>query len=193
VLALVGGTAGLLIAQWVVAAIGRDVLAIDLPRLHELQIDRIAVFFASAVSLVSSVAFGLVPARQALNDDLNGALRGAAGRQTTASTARQSLLAGVEVAIAVMLLIAAGLLFKSLSRLQHVDPGFDPRGVLTFQLSLPAASYSRPAQIAAFYDELMKRIEALPGVDAAGAVTNLPLGGSNQTSQFPIEGSPARS
>ena len=87
-----------------------------------------------------------------------------------------------------MLLIAASLLFQSLSRLQRVDPGFDPRGVLAFQLSLPVASYRMPAQQATFYDDLMARLRAVPGVTAAGAVTNLPLGGSRSTSGVTVEG-----
>ena len=88
--------------------------------------------------------------RQALSGNLTQALRGAASRHGTAAAARQSALAAAEVAIAVMLVIAAGLLFKSLARLQQVDPGFDPRGVLTFQLSLPSSSYADPSRIAGF-------------------------------------------
>jgi putative ABC transport system permease protein len=196
-LALIGGAVGVLLAQWGLAAIRRDVLGIDLPRVHELQLDPVALLFGCALALASCLAFGLVPARQAIAKDLGrpggltGALRGTAARAGTAATMRQSVLAGTEVAMAVMLLIAAGLLFKSLARLQHVDPGFDPRGVLTFQLSLPAGSYPDAGRIGEFYDELMTRLEAVPGVSAAGAVTNLPLGGSNQTSSVSIEGAVA--
>jgi putative ABC transport system permease protein len=187
-LATIGGAAGVVIAQWGVSAIRHDMLGIDLPRLHELQLDAVSLIFATALAMFSSIAFGLVPARQALAGDLNGALRGSTVRQSTAATTRQSVLAAAEVAVAVMLLIAAGLLFTSLTRLQRVDPGFDPRGVLTFQMSLPATAYGKPEQQAAFYDDLMARLSTVPGVNAAGAVTNLPLGGSNQTSGVTIEG-----
>jgi putative ABC transport system permease protein len=196
VLAVIGGAAGTLIASWGITAIRHDMLGIDLPRLHELRFDAVVLGFAAALALVSSVAFGLVPARQAITGgagSLNGALRGSAERGPTASTTRQSALATAEVAIAVMLLIASGLLFKSLGRLQQVDPGFDPHGVLTFQILLPARSYPAPQQIGAFYDALMAQLRGVPGVTAAGAVTNLPLAGSDQTSSVSVEGRRDRS
>jgi putative ABC transport system permease protein len=196
VVALTGGVGGVLLASWGVTAIRDGALGIDLPRLQELQFDPVIVGFALALTLTSSVAFGLVPARQAIAGDggvVNGALRGAAPRGGTASTRRQSVLAAAEVAMAVLLLIASGLLFKSLVRLQQVDPGFDSRGVLTFQVSLPGRSYATPQQIGAFYDTLITQVNAVPGVTAAGAVTNLPLAGSDQTSGVSVEGRGDRS
>jgi putative ABC transport system permease protein len=195
VVAVLGGTAGMLLASWGITAIRHDTLGIDLPRLHELRFDAVVLGVAAALALASSVAIGLVPARQTIscgNGSLNGALRGSSERGGTASTTRQSALAAAEVAIAVMLLIASGLLFKTLMRLQQVDPGFDPRGVLTFQMSLPAASYA-PQQIGAFYDTLIAQLKGVPGVTAAGAVTNLPLAGSDQTSSVSVEGRGDRS
>ena len=186
-----------MVALWCVEAIRGNAVGLDLPRLHEIGLDRASIGFGAALSLGSALLFGLLPARlaarQALTGDLTRALRGAAARHGTAAAARQSLLAAAEVAIAVTLVVAAGLLFKSLTRLQRVDPGFDPRGVLTFQLSLPSSPYGEPGRTAAFYDELTTRLTALPGVSAAGAVTNLPLGGLNQTSSVSIEGQPETS
>jgi putative ABC transport system permease protein len=94
----------------------------------------------------------------------------------------------VSRAFAVTLLIAAGLLFKSLVRLQEVHPGFDPRGVLTFQLSLPGTTYAEPWRIGRFFDEAMSQLGQIPGVESAAAVTNLPLAGSNGSMTFSIAG-----
>jgi putative ABC transport system permease protein len=196
VIAVIGGAAGALLASWSIAAIRSGALGINLPRLHELQVDWEILAFALALALGSSVAFGLVPARQAIARDdrgLNSPMRGAASRGSTRSARRQSVLAAAEVALAVLLLISSGLLFKSLMRLQQVDPGFDPRGVLTFQVSLPARSYGTPRQIGGFYEALIAQVSGLPGVTAAGAVTNLPLAGSDQTSSVSVEGSGDRS
>jgi hypothetical protein len=154
-------------ANWALSAIRQDVLGINLPRLHKLQLDGVTWLFALGMTAVSAIALVAVPAslsiRQVQSDDLNADFRQAATRQGTLATTWQTTMVAAEMAVAVMLLIAGGLLFKSLSRLQRVDPGFEARVVLTFQLSVP---YSQPRQIGTFYDELMRRLSALPGVQA---------------------------
>lgn len=191
VLAAAGGAAGLVIAWWTAIAMRHGALALDLPRLQELRIDALVVLFAAAVALVSGFAFGLAPARQALSGDLAPSLRESTSRGATVGAHRQAVMAAAEVALAVMLLIAANLLFKSLARLERVDPGFNPEGVLTFQLSLPASTYGEPRRVGAFYDELVGRLRGVGGVESAGAVSDLPLAGSNGTWSFTIEGRPA--
>jgi putative ABC transport system permease protein len=192
-LAVAGGAAGLVIAAGAVIAMRQGALALDLPRLQELRLDPSVVLFAAAVSLASGFAFGLAPARHALAGDLAPSLREAGARGGSSSAHRQTVMAAAEVALAVMLLIAATLLFKSLARLERVDPGFDPGGVLTFQLSLPASAYGDGRRVGAFHDELVGRLRGVGGVESAGAVSDLPLAGSNGTWSFTIEGRPSAS
>jgi putative ABC transport system permease protein len=191
IVAAAGGAAGVVIAWWTVIAMRQGALALDLPRLQELRVDALVVLFAAAVALASGFVFGLAPARQALSGDLAPSLRESTSRGATVGAHRQAVMAAAEVALAVMLVIAGTLLFKSLARLERVDPGFNPGGVLTFQLSLAASTYGEPRRVGGFYDELVGRLRGVGGVESAGAVSDLPLAGSNGTWSFTIEGRPA--
>ena len=189
VLALIGGGLGLLIAFWMV-----DLLVSfapkGTPRLEEIAIDPNVLAFTLGIAVLTGVAFGLAPALLSSKINVNNALK-EGGRGTGASSGgdrlRRSLVV-CEVALALMLLIGAGLLIKSFLNLQRVDPGFNPKSVLRVDVALPGARYPERNQAAAFYKQLLARVTALPGVQSAGAVSSLPLSGGGTDSDFEIEG-----
>jgi putative ABC transport system permease protein len=149
----------------------------SVPRVAGVTVDVRVLFFTAVVAIVTSVAFSLAPAVRALRIDLTDSLKdGAQG--ASSGGARQRFRQGlvvVEMALAVVLLVGAGLMLRSLWALQRVQLGFDPSRVLTMRLSLPAASYQTPEQVVDFYNRLLDRVRTLPGVRTAGAVRALPL------------------
>jgi len=190
-LALLGGLLGLLLAQWGL----RLLITLNpkyIPRLDEVGIDGRVLLFTLGVAILTGLIFGLVPALSALKPDLVSDLReGGRGASSGLGHIRfRRLLTVAEVATALVLLISAGLLLSSLTRLQRVEPGFNPNDVLTMEVVLSPARYTEGAQQSAFFRQLTERVAALPGVEAAGGVTNLPLGGGNQTSSYAIDGQP---
>ncbi|NMO19031.1 ABC transporter permease [Pyxidicoccus fallax] len=187
VLALAGGVLGLLMALW-----GTDVLLAvvgdGLPRATEVRLDVPSVLFTAGVSLFTGVLFGLVPALQASRADLNTALReGTRGTDGKKAGRLRSGLVVAQVALALVLLVGAGLFAKSLLALSEVEAGFTPEGVLTGRVALPQAAYADTARRASFMRDLLTRIQALPGVESVGATNMLPLGGRTDNS-FDIEG-----
>jgi putative ABC transport system permease protein len=188
-LALAGGILGLLLAYWGV----RSVVALNagqLPRADEIGIDAPVMVFTLFVSVLTGLLFGVAPALHSSSADLHGMLkeggRGSAGDRAGQGLRRSLVVA--EVALALTLLTGAGLLVKSFARLQGVDPGFDPEHLLTFNLSLPAPRYPADSQQAAFFDQVLPAITAVPGVRAAGATSVMPFGGGWTTGGFEIEG-----
>jgi predicted permease len=178
-LGALGGAAGLGLAIW-----GSDLLATiqpgNIPRLENMSIDGNVLLFTAAVSLLTGLLFGLVPGLGSSLDARLGERLKEGGRGTSAQRgARQTrnALVVAEVGLAVMLMVGAGLLLKSFVELQKVDPGFDTAGLLTFDVSLPDARYPEPRQARDFYQDLLTRIEAIPGVESADAVFGLPLSG----------------
>ena len=147
-----------------------------IPRLDDAAIDGGVLAFTAGLSAIAALVFGLVPAFQfskpSLAPVLNDAGRSAGGRMRT--SVRRALVVG-QLAATVVLVVGAGLLVRSLVALHRVDLGFDPRGVLTAQMQIPQASYPQPADVVGFYRRLIERLEALPGVTAAGAIRLLPL------------------
>src|SRR5262249_18493132 len=135
--------------------------------------------------------FGLMPALQAANPRLNEALRegGRGSADTERGKRMRSALVVSEVALALMLLVGAGLMLRSFARLQNVNPGFNAENVLTVGLSLPAAKYKEGPQIVAFYQQLLGQISTMPGAESVGLVDALPLAGGSYLS-FIIEGRP---
>ncbi|HKP85681.1 MAG TPA: ABC transporter permease, partial [Blastocatellia bacterium] len=190
-LAITGGALGLLLAFWMV-----DILVTfspeGTPRTDEIGIDGRVLAFSFVTALLTGLVFGLVPALQASKPDLNTSLKdGGKGTQAGSQGRRaRGILVVSEIALALMLLIGAGLLMKSFVLLQGVDPGFNPDNVLTFDIGLPRANYPEPQKIVAFYSQLLDRVKALPGVQSVGAISNLPLAGGGTDSDFTIEGRP---
>jgi putative ABC transport system permease protein len=190
-LAGLGGALGLLSALWTT-----DLLiagATDaLPRLNDTAVDAHVLGFTLLVSLLTGIAFGIAPALQASRPDLNEMLK-EGGRTSALGGARarvRSLLIVAEVAVSLVLLIGAGLLIRSFLRLQEVSPGFNPEHVLALEMFLPGTKYPEDYQHVAFYEEVLKRTRALPGVEAAGVVSVLPVSDNYDRIGFSVEGEP---
>jgi putative ABC transport system permease protein len=190
-LSLAGGGLGALIAVCGVEVVAK-LSASTLPRVNEVSIDGRAIGFTCVVTLVTCLLFGLVPAWQLAKTDLNESLKESGGKGIESSGSHRlcGLLVVGEIALALILLVGAGLMVKSLYRLQLVEPGFDPAHALTMRLALPEAKYPEPQRQQDFYERLLDRIDALPGVKAAGAINFLPLSGTGNQRSFLIEGKP---
>ena len=192
VLAVAGGVAGLLVA----GAATRALVALGanrIPRAESISLDPRVLLFTLVLSLFTSVVFGVGPALYASRFRGPGALKeGGRGGEAPMSQRVQHALIASEVALTLMLLVSAGLLVKSMWRLQQVDPGFRSDEVLTFQTSLPVAHYPEGDEIP-FYQQLEDRLRPLPGVLQVGAVNILPLSGSNPaTDSISSDGLPRR-
>jgi putative ABC transport system permease protein len=176
-LGLLGGTAGLIAAAWCTRALVALGPA-SIPRLSEVAIDLRVLAFTIVSAIGTSVLFGLVPALSAsaagVAQSIGSAGRGAVG--PGGPYTRRALVV-CEMALAVVLLVGAGLLIRSYERLQQVQPGFDPEGVVTFNLSLPEVKYPTATEIGAFTATLVSRLQAEPGVEAAAAIFGLPFAG----------------
>jgi putative ABC transport system permease protein len=192
-LSVLGGAAGLLLAQWGL----RLLLALkpqSLARLSGIQVDARVLLFVFAVSVLTGIVFGLAPAWIAASVDVAEALK-EGGRSTTAgATGRRirEILVTSELALALVLLVGAGLLIKGFSRLRSANPGFDPANVLTMYIQLPSSRYPEIPKQTQFRRELLARLNALPDVQAA-MVTDIPLGGNYVSHSFVIDGRPPMS
>ncbi|HEX5736619.1 MAG TPA: ABC transporter permease [Blastocatellia bacterium] len=193
ILSLIAGALGLLLAFWLV-----DVMIAfsptGTPRIDEVAIDKTVLVFTLIVAVATGLIFGLVPALETTRPDFGQSLK--EGKGTDAASggkAVRNTLVVVEVALALMLLIGAGLLIKSFAKLLNVDPGFNPSNVLTLQLNLPRTRYPEGQHVAAFYADLIGRVKNLPGVESVAAASSLPLGGPNTDASFFVEGRPAPS
>jgi putative ABC transport system permease protein len=188
-LSVLGGFAGTLLAVWALEFL--QVLGSKtVPRIGEANLDLRVLLVTLGVSVVTGILFGLVPALASGKPELTEALK-EGGRGSTTGLRRnriRNLLVVAEVALALVLLVSAGLLIKSFVRLQNVNPGFNPRGVVTMETSLPLAKYARGKPVIDFYTEMERRVKALPGVQYAAFASVLPLSGSNTDSSFHIEG-----
>src|SRR5215470_12326452 len=190
-LSLGGALLGLLLARWGIEALLRFVPE-DLPRLSEIALDRRALGFTFTVSLLTGVVFGAAPALQASKVNLIEAMKdGARGSSSHGGARLRSALIVAEMAVALMLLVGAGLLAQTFVRLQRVDLGFDAHNVLTATVELPEAQYAKPEQKVVFYQRLQERVRALPGVTQASAILPLPISGSDAFFDFQVEGRPA--
>jgi predicted permease len=193
VLSLTGGLLGVIFSVWTVKWI--HVLGTkSIPRLADIGIDARVLLFTLLISVFSGILFGLAPALRASRIDLNSTLkeasRGSAG--TSAVWGRgnnlRRLLVVAELALSVVLLIAAGLLIRSFARLQNVTPGFNPQNVLTFELSLNGRRYGDRQIVLNTYRQLWSVLEQIPGVTAAGGITALPLSQSFAWTPITVEG-----
>ncbi|HEY2435225.1 MAG TPA: ADOP family duplicated permease [Vicinamibacterales bacterium] len=188
VLALAGGAAGLLLAQLALAA-GASLLADQIPRADAASIDAHVLLFMIGVSCLTGLVAGGVPALQAGRADLNETLKegGRSGDAGAGLFTRRALVVA-EVALSLMLLMAAGVMLRSLHALRSVDAGFNPERVLKLDIGLQDARYREPAQKRAFYDALLERLRALPGAAAAGYSNTLPLTGGGSVQPIVVEG-----
>ena len=179
-LAAAGGALGLLVAHAALSA-GAALLAKQVPRADEISIDNSVLLFVAGVSMLTGVIAGAMPALRAGRTDVNESLKeGGRGDHTLGTRTRRALII-CEVALSVVLLMGAGVMLRSLLALRRVDAGFNPRNVLTLRVQLPETRYSTPARVSGFYEAALQRIRALPGVQSAGAVDDLPVtGGSVQ-------------
>lgn len=190
-LAVVGGTLGTLLAVW-----GVEVLVSlsegSIPTTARVKIDATVLGFTLLVSLVTGVLFGLVPALRTLKVNLTDSLK-EGGRGASEGVHRnrtRSLLVVLESAVAVVLLIGAGLLIRSLIQLQNINPGFDAQNVLTMRVDLPRQKYDTPDKASNFFSQLESRLGALPGVEKVGYISELPLTGQPNDMPYTVEGRP---
>ena len=181
-LAAAGGIFGLVLARWGLSAItAMNALYVTrngpvLPRAAAIHLDGSVLLFTGALSVITGVVFGLFPSFRASRADLVAALRGtgaAAGAESFRGGARGLMVVG-QVALSVVLLIGAGLLLESFARLHAVDPGFQPDNLLTMKIALPPARYNDDHKKTAFFDELVQRVETVPGVLGATTALSLP-------------------
>jgi len=187
VLACGGGIVGLLIAAWGVAAL-RAVAPADLPRLSEIHLDATVLAFTAAISVLTAILFGLLPALRSSQAHFVDALKQAGrGVHRGRKSLGNSLVVG-QIAISLGLLVGGGLLLQSFWRLIHVNPGFQPDNVVAAKIMLPDRPYDTSTKAAAFMQQLEERAAALPGVQAVGAVSELPLAGEFGDDIFRIEG-----
>jgi putative ABC transport system permease protein len=163
----------------------------EVPRLHEIGLHVPVFLWTLAISIVTGVLFGLAPAIQASSPDLNTALKENSGRNPGSfqGSGLRNLLVVSEVAVALLLLVGAGLMTKSFFRLQQVDPGFEATNVVSMNIALPTSKY-RQQQVNIFYDQLIERVKNLPGVKAVAGIDPLPLSNNNVSSRFVVEGAP---
>jgi predicted permease len=190
-LALFGGALGLLVAAWTMDLLIRFGPR-DVPRLQDVRLDWQVLGFTLLVSMLTGILFGLAPVLQGSRLNLNEILKDAGGRASSAGGAGRlrNMLVVFETASALVLLIGAALLINSFIRLLRVPPGFDPEGVVIAQTALPLARYQKTGQLKTAQRQMLDRLAALPGVQAAGVTTNLPLVGDRGIG-FAIEGDPA--
>ena len=188
-LSLLGGALGLAIAWGSV----RMLVAFNpgnIPRLDELGLDASVVVFTALTAIGTGVLFGLFPALRATRTGLHETLKEggrSGGADRVGGWVRRSLVVA-EVALALMLLVGGGLLLRSFSRLSSVDPGFDARNLLTFNVSLPSAKYRSDTLGRAFFDQALARLASLPGIQGAAVASVLPFSGSWSTGSFNVEG-----
>ena len=189
ILGVIGGAFGLLLAVWGVEAL----VALEpqgIPRLAEVRVDPAVIGFTMGVSLLTGLLFGMVPAFQSTRGGISSTLKesGRGALTSRAGSRMRTTLVITEVALAVTLLAGAGLLIRSFSKLASVDPGFPVQPALAFEVSLPDVRYEEELSKVAFFDQLLPKLKALPGVQAAAGVNSLPLSGTSFVLTFEVAG-----
>ena len=191
-LALLGGTLGVLLAVWGLKAL-TALHPANLPRLDEVHLDTRVFAFTAALSILTGVLFGLAPALRASRPNLTETLKegGRSGSAGHAHNRFHNVLVTLEVAVAVVLLAGASLMIRSFQRLENVNPGFNSNNVLAVRITLPMRPGEKPdGQDARFFRALLEHLNALPGVERAGLISELPLSGQANDTFFTIEGRP---
>ena len=191
-LSLIGGALGLLLAVW-----GVDLLVASIPAdkagsfygMNDIGINRTVLFFTVGISVATGIVFGLAPALSSAKLDLNDALKATAKTATSRSGLRGAFVVS-QLALALVLLIGAGLMTRSFVRLLNVKLGFNPKNVLTMRIELPRSRYQNGDQRRQFFGQLLERAQSIPGVQSVGAISQLPLSGYSMVGRFGIEGQP---
>jgi putative ABC transport system permease protein len=195
-LALLGGALGYLMAAWGVDALFKGIpegMAKYIPGWNRPGLSYVALFFTASVSILSGVLFGLAPAWQATKTNLNETLKEGGDKGAPGKSGRGLLrngLVAAQLAIATVLVIGAGVLVRSFIEILRADLGVKPDGVVTMKLELPGDKFPEGEQRRAFFHELLRRVETLPGVTVAGAVDSLPMSGRYNGGRFQIVGQP---
>jgi putative ABC transport system permease protein len=184
-LAIFAGAASLLLAHWALLAIVRFGPK-DIPRLASVGLDTTVLVFSLGVSVASALLLALLPALRSSGTSVSGLLRMSGSSSLNAGRARSALLI-TEVAISMTLLAGAGLLVRSFVGLRSLSPGFDPKDVLTLDVSVPDAHYKNSLALESYWDQALAKLRTLPGVTSVDAVTPLPLSGDDFSSSFRIE------
>jgi putative ABC transport system permease protein len=190
-LALAGGMLGLGCAHFGIRLIVAF-LADKLPRSVEFGLDSQVLAFTAVISVATGIAAGVLPAWRLTRRDVNQALKQGLGRTDADSGGQRtrSILVGSEVALSLVLLVGAGLMIRSFERLQSVNPGFDSRDVLTMSAMVSRAKFPSPAQQISFFERVLQRVRALPGLESAGVIDDIPLGDGGSHQPIAIEGRP---
>ena len=188
VLAVAGGAIGVLLATFAIQAV-RTLAPHSIPRVGAIAIDAPTLAFTAIIGIVTGLLFGLVPALHAGRGDLQSVLREGSRGSTAAGRARGALIVS-QVALSLVLLIGAGLMIRSFVKLQSVDPGFDPNGVLTARVQLSGERFRASGAATAFFAQLLERVERLQGVSSVGAINWLPFVGSGSATSYWIAGRP---
>ena len=179
VYAVAGGTLGLCIAYWGVYAL-HALVPDNIPRMGEVSVDPLVLGFTLGISLLTGIIFGLAPAWQVGRTSLHGTLK-ETGQSTSAARGTRRLRGALvvsEMALAVLLLVGAGLVIRSFQRLMEVNPGFQPQHLLSMKLSPPAKAYPDGAPLQTFYQRVLDGVKTIPGVQSAGAISELPMSDS---------------
>ena len=194
VLGLLGGIIGIALAYAGVQVLG-SLMPENLPRLNPIRVDNFVLAFALVLSAIASVAFGLVPAIFSANSNIQGSLRDGGGRSGESLNRRRarSFLAAAEISLAMVLLVAAGLLLRSFSKLTSVSPGFETHSIVKAEVSLPQFQYSTPPQWIAFSDKLLAQVQAQPGMQDTAVAVPLPIVNGKINLGFDIVGAPPAS
>jgi putative ABC transport system permease protein len=191
-IAIAGAGVGLLFASWGIKVLHAALMFNEWVKSLEFGIDSRVLFFNISVSLLTILLFGLAPALQVSRSDLHAALKegGGTGGAGAPRVKARRIFVVAEVALALVLVTGAGLMLKSFQEEISSDPGFDPRGLLTAEVSLPTSRYEGPAQQAAFFKQVTDKLQSLTGVVAAAAAVHLPLSGEAGPVPFSVEGQP---
>ena len=188
-LAAVAGAIGTVLGAWALDLLGRFP-PVDLPAMYEPRLDPSVLLFTLVLTMATALVFGLLPALQSARIDLQGTLK--EGKTTTggASTRLRGALIVAEMALALVLLVGAGLTIRSFEALSGVDPGFDPDRTVALNVTLPASRYPEPARYAVFYGQVLERLRALPGVERAAGGQYLPLSPDRDGTSYEVAGQP---
>ncbi|HKN83253.1 MAG TPA: ABC transporter permease, partial [Pyrinomonadaceae bacterium] len=188
-LSMIGAALGVGLAWWTMNTLGQLAFPF-LPRSQEIRIDLRVLLFTLAVSILTSIVFGLIPALQAGKTDVQETLKEGGNTMSLGVVGGwlRSVLVVVEVGAAVVLLIGAGLMIRSILRIREVEPGLKPQNLLTAKISLPREKYSDAESAIRFYDQLLERVNTLPGIESAGVVSHLPIEEMGYNGNISVEG-----